>query len=62
MAKTHTQQTKSKENLNINQQSTVRTAHMCAYQNVIHNTAQNSSDSLPFILQTIIIAQMLSTG
>jgi len=36
-------------------------AHHCA---LVHNTAQNSADNIPspLILQTIIIAQMLSTG
>jgi len=34
--------------------------HLCT--TVIHNTAQNSSDIFPLILQTAIIAQMLSTG
>jgi len=29
---------------------------------VVHNTAQNSSHNFPFILQTIIIAQMMSAG
>jgi len=29
---------------------------------VVHNTAQNSSDNFPLIPQTIIIAQMMSTG
>jgi len=29
---------------------------------VVHNTAQNSSDIFPLFLQTIIIAQNLSTG
>jgi len=31
--------------------------------NVVHNTVQSSSsDNFPLILQTIIIAQMMSTG
>ena len=37
----------------------------CAYdcaQLSVHNTAQNSSDNFPSYLQTIIIAQMLSSG
>jgi len=29
---------------------------------VVHNTAQNSSDNFPLILQTITIAQITSTG
>jgi len=29
---------------------------------VVHNTAQNSSDNFPLILQTIIMAQMMSKG
>jgi len=39
--------------INLNQQSTVRTAHMCVYvcvsvcTNVLHNTARNSSVYLP---------------
>ena len=54
-----------KLNLNLNQHTSLKTAHMCAHHlctTVIHNTAQNSSDIFPLILQTAIIAQMLSTG
>ena len=29
---------------------------------VIYNTAQNSADNFPFILQTIIMAETMSTG
>jgi len=29
---------------------------------VVHKTAQNSSDNFPLILQTITIAQVMSTG
>ena len=38
---------------------------MCVYHlctTVIHNTAQNSSDIFPLILQTAIIAQMVTVG
>jgi len=40
-------------------------SYVCALSlctTVVHNTAQNSSDNFPLILQTIIIAQMMSTG
>ena len=31
-------------------------------QNFAHNTTQNSSDNVPYYIQTNIIAQMLSIG
>jgi len=52
------------QSVNLNQQSTLDTAHVCVslYRSVIYNRAQNSSNDLPLILQTVIIAWMLSTG
>jgi len=35
---------------------------MSLYTTVEHNTAQNSSDYFPLNFQTIIVAQILSTG
>ena len=45
----------------------LRTAHMCVHVHntatiVVHNTAQNSSDKLPYCLLRISSARMLSTG
>ena len=53
-----------KLNINLNQHSALRTAHVCVSlcTTVVHNTAQNSSDNFPVILQAIITAQMMSTG
>jgi len=52
-------------NQNLNQQLTVRTARVCRpislCTTVVHNTAQVMK-IFPLILQTIVIAQMLSTG
>jgi len=47
-----TKQTHKKLNLNLNQHSTSKTAHMCSRITVhncckLHNTAQNSSDDFP---------------
>jgi len=52
-----------KLNIDLNQHSALRTAHVCVSlcTIVVHNTAQNSSDNFPVILQTIITAQMMST-
>jgi len=56
---------KSKENLNLNQQSTVRTGHVCVCIILqLLYTVQHRTVLIIFrlILHTIIIAQMLSTG
>jgi len=37
-------------------------ARVSLYTTVVLNTAQNSSDNFPLIVQTIIIAEMMSTG
>jgi len=60
MAKKHKSKPESKENLN--QQSTIRTAHVCISlcTTEVHSTEQNGSENLPLILQTIINDQMLS--
>ena len=51
---------------NQNQQSIVWTAHVCVCVSlctiVVQNTAQNSSDIFPLILQIITIAQMMRSG
>jgi len=62
MAKKHTK-SKPESKANLNQQSTIRTAHVCIslYTTEVHSTAQNGSENLPLILQTIIIDQMLCT-
>jgi len=50
--------------LKLNQQRALTTAHVCAYKliTVVHNTDHNSSDNLPLLLQTTIIAQTMSTA
>jgi len=52
MAKNAKSKPKPHENLNHNQQSTLRTAHVCisVCTTVIHSTVQNSSANLPSYL------------
>jgi len=63
MAKAQKTKPKSKENLNLNQHSTVRTDHVRAYHCAqLPYTIQHRTVLIIFtlILQTIIVAQMLS--
>jgi len=62
MAKKHTKSKyKSKENLNLNQKSTLKTAYVCAYHCAqLSYTIQHGTVLIifPLILWTIIIAQI----
>ena len=55
----------TKINLNLSQHSSLRTAHVCAYIIIVHNhrtPIRTVLITFPLILQTIIIAQMISTA